>query len=108
MKDTSRRIAEALLEHYDVETPAPDRDDATVEGIAAVVEEAMGNPWIPVSERLPEPTTLGPRVLVRVSGYYYPDIAKRFASGEWISGEGRVYRPWDITHWMPLPEPPPG
>jgi hypothetical protein len=63
--------------------------------------------WIPVSERLPEPDTLGPRVLVRVSGYYYPDIATRFASGEWMARDGRVFRPWEVTHWQPMPAPPP-
>jgi hypothetical protein len=62
--------------------------------------------WIPVSERLPEQTTLGPRVLVRVSGYYWPEIATRLASGEWMVNDGRVLRPWEVTHWKPLPAPP--
>jgi hypothetical protein len=49
--------------------------------------------WIPVGERVPEPDTLGPRVMVRVSGYYWPEIATRFASGEWMASDGRVLRP---------------
>jgi hypothetical protein len=50
MSHLARRIAEALLEHYDVGTSSrfcddpPDWDEATVEEVAAVVEEAMECP----------------------------------------------------------------
>lgn len=62
--------------------------------------------WIPVSERLPERTTIGPYVLVKITGYYWPQVATRLASGDWETSDGRVYRPWEIAHWMPLPAPP--
>lgn len=53
--------------------------------------------WIPVTERLPENDKT---VLVwdRRNSREYFDV---FDHGQWI-----VLRQEDITHWMPLPEPP--
>lgn len=58
--------------------------------------------WIPVSERLPEPTnfvvaltTGGDRIIARLDKY------------GWLRYGGyETERLRPITHWMPLPEPP--
>ena len=54
--------------------------------------------WISVNDRLPEPTYC---VLV-VGAYSEMAIDALGTDGEWM---GMVE---DITHWMPLPEPPKG
>lgn len=54
--------------------------------------------WIPVKDRLPEPTYC---VLV-VGAYSEMAIDALGTDGEWM---GMVE---DITHWMPLPQPPKG
>ena len=60
--------------------------------------------WIPVSERLPE---VGDRCLCNVKsfafpGSFYQSILKYDKFG---FVEGCIYTD-DVTHWMPLPEPP--
>jgi hypothetical protein len=64
--------------------------------------------WIPVTERLPEEGGVFPYVLARIGGMFYPAIARRSESGDgWIEiGDWRRFAAWEITHWMPLPEPP--
>ena len=57
--------------------------------------------WIPVGVRLPELNT-GVLVCygnsVTVADYY---------GSEWMTDDGGVIRPEWVSHWMPLPEPPP-
>ena len=55
--------------------------------------------WIPVSERLPEhdAETL---VAVRDENGYYVIVATFRKNGFWRMVEG------EVTHWMPLPDPP--
>ena len=68
--------------------------------------------WIPVTERLPE-TTYKTMVIVCVDG---EKSAARWFERTTIRGKlvERFRYPWDvitcenITHWMPLPEPPKG
>ena len=60
--------------------------------------------WIPVTERFPE---VGDRCLCNVKsfafpGSYYQAILKYDKYG---FVEGCIYTD-DVTHWMPLPEPP--
>lgn len=61
--------------------------------------------WISVDERLPE---FGSRVQVfdgrSVDIGNYADKDEIYPSGFWNDGFGSIYE--DITHWMPLPEPP--
>lgn len=55
--------------------------------------------WIPIEERLPDTKEL---VIVHGGVAIYKD-------GEWITQTGLdAGRPiqWDVTHWMPLPDPP--
>lgn len=70
-----------------------------VEGIpAADVAPVRHGKWISVKDRLPEPTYC---VLV-VGAYGEMEIDALGTDGEWM---GMVE---DVTHWMPLPEPPKG
>ena len=65
--------------------------------------------WIPVSERLPEQTEPATSVLVIDKkgrchiGCYYKGITDDSFTGFYASAM-KV----DVTHWMPLPEPPKG
>jgi hypothetical protein len=58
--------------------------------------------WIAVSERLPEPNE---PVLI-----YTEMLGRHVASvdeeGEWFCDYGGEWLFPDVTHWMPLPEPP--
>lgn len=64
--------------------------------------EILRKRWTPVEERLPEKKT---QVLV-YSGNFAPFMEVAFYDGLWFSawdGETEIV---DVTHWMPLPEPP--
>ena len=57
--------------------------------------------WIPVTERLPE----GMKDVLVIRAHGDPDIEFLFHDGTWVGDtEGKQ----DVTHWMPLPEPPKG
>ena len=61
--------------------------------------------WIPVTERLPEAFK---HVLVNIPGMSpHPTVQEAFREkdGMWYSN-GFRYGADEITHWMPLPEPP--
>ena len=60
--------------------------------------------WIPVTERLPE--TSG-RVLAHVKGVKQNKLAFAVYENEKWWDLLNFY-PADVTHWMPLPEPPEG
>jgi hypothetical protein len=70
------------------------------------------NNWISVKDRLPEED-----IAVLVYGQVLndpPDVigVRRRYNGDqewkytWESEDGFIYREDDVTHWMPLPEPP--
>lgn len=66
--------------------------------------------WIPVGERLPEPDK---KVLAIVSGRWENITFDRaYELMSWSSDEGWIMEAWpeledpEVTHWMPLPEPP--
>lgn len=68
----------------------------------------VGDKWIPVTERLPEE---GEEVMV--FGYWHEKFQPLMCylsphrKGEWfttVAGQ-QVY---EVTHWMPLPQPPKG
>ena len=71
------------------------------ESHATIAEIMATNPWIPVTERLPED---GEDVILtdgkNVSFGYSHNL---FSGMEWYIPHGRVGK---VTHWMPLPEPP--
>ena len=57
--------------------------------------------WIPVSERLPDKFN---RVLALLKGSKFQVVA-RIIGGKWVVSWNNDRCP-EITHWMPLPEPP--
>lgn len=60
--------------------------------------------WIPVSERLPEN---GEIVLCRLIFNELRILQWDSVSKWWLGyGTGDDWRQTDVTHWMPLPEPP--
>ena len=56
--------------------------------------------WINVYDRLPDDNAGEVLVYAR---YYLINIAKHEGDGRWTS---RGFAMPDVTHWMPLPEPP--
>ena len=62
--------------------------------------------WIPVTERLPEHLT---SVIVhrKDGGIFIWEYFDTSPTDEcWIDDSMNVYSFYDVTHWMPLPEPP--
>lgn len=88
----------------------PKQSEALKMAIAALREQEERR-WIPVMERLPETEEF---VLVIVNGKPHRNITLENACelANYIPGEGWVLEMWpewespDVTHWMPLPEPP--
>lgn len=70
-----------------------------IEGLPAADVEPVQR-WIPCSERMPERP--GDYQVCTKNEYYgTKNVAKRYFNGDCWSGR------WtNITHWMPLPEPP--
>lgn len=110
-KATQKRIAEANEARMAV---VDDEfldliDDAFTEDVAPRAE------WISVEERLPEPNEeclvsarVGDRVVIDLGEIvrYYDGRTNKYGytwmiTNDWDEGEG-----CEITHWMPLPEPP--
>jgi hypothetical protein len=66
--------------------------------------------WIPVSERLPEQkATIGKHVfsadVLGTEGFTFRRAYYNYTAKVWLDGNEKQEWP-EITHWMPLPEPP--
>lgn len=61
--------------------------------------------WIPVTERLPEKQADVVALSNKDGGYMFVGY-RGYISGEWM--ENGILHIGDVTHWMPLPEPPKG
>jgi hypothetical protein len=68
--------------------------------LAESAEWKTVNRWIPCSERLPESF-----IYVLCAGRDGIGIL-RYIGSKWLDGEANAYTTNEITHWMPLPEPP--
>jgi hypothetical protein len=75
--------------------------------------------WISTEERLPEKRKAvliyAPKINEPITTMYYDPDADSAEFGEWVSEPSGPERGgWsslaleDVTHWMPLPEPPSG
>ncbi len=67
---------------------------------ARIAELEAERRWIPVSERLPDKRL--PVLVYTIYGETYSAMLL----GEVWTGLHRDFRKGEITHWMPLPEPP--
>lgn len=59
--------------------------------------------WIPVDERLPEKQVDVVALSNKNGGYMFAGY-RGYISGEWM--ENGAMHIGDVTHWMPLPQPP--
>ena len=73
---------------------------AAYEDTGFTPEEVQQMRWIPVEERLPEPTE-NP---VLVHDYSGVSVAWHSKAMGWVYKTG--FACVDVTHWMPLPQPP--
>lgn len=90
----------------------PGADIATALDLAiAALREQEERRWIPVTERLPETEA---NVLVVANGNPHSNITleRAYELAIFSIDEGWILEMWpewedpDVTHWMPLPEPP--
>jgi hypothetical protein len=87
----------ALLAEYDrVHIGEPGKARKLIEDAPAVRE------WIPVSERLPK---LYETVIVCDVREQYVGAWMYYGNGDWVYDD-KMFDTEEITHWMPLPEPP--
>ncbi len=59
--------------------------------------------WISVKDRLPEENNTFSEFIVIVRGAKRPTVLEYQGHEWWVDENGNYY---DVTHWMPLPEPP--
>lgn len=85
-----------------------ERIDLAISALQAQAERR----WIPVSEKMPDNCGM-PLLLVGVNGYGQRRVFQGFTG--YMKRETLLFfsntrdvdiNAWDITHWMPLPEPP--
>ena len=91
--------------HEESEADGKDTDVPTKHGEVKGVEIDQFNKWIPVTERLPE---VGEVVLAcgkrhATSGMFQGVLRNKPNMWHW---KGNTLK--EVTHWMPLPEPPKG
>ena len=79
-------------------------DRLIANGVTIVTDNNVGGKWIPVSERLPKAFI---SVLICVHGERpLPTVKSAYlANGQWRANL-EIFDPEEVTHWMPLPEPP--
>lgn len=90
--------------HYTYKATVDDTADAVIADIL-IANSVVVQRWIPVTEQLPGPFV---SVLVQMPGEApCPTVREGFVAkdGSWYAG---LYHrePDEVTHWMPLPEPP--
>ena len=79
-------------------------DHLLANGVTFATDNHVGGKWIPVTERLPE---VGRRVLVTDGenvSFGYVLIYEHKDCNPWCVQFPCIYD--EVTHWMPLPEPP--
>ena len=74
--------------------------------ISALREQDVANKdvekWISVKDRLPEPKKLVLCIYKDINGVHYGFSRYQYDNVWYVSNEGMP----EVTHWMPMPEPP--
>jgi hypothetical protein len=92
MENTRENLMKLLIKANNLPTLDRETDFLIANGVT--VQE-----WIPVTERLPEENTA-------VMTYRESGIQVEF---RWYKGwDNDEFTPCQVTHWMPLPQPPKG
>lgn len=81
-------------------------DNLLDNGVTFATDTKVGDKWTPTAERLPED---GEIVLVYAKDeeHVVARWHKKWKEWEnWNSQESHILRFEEVTHWMPLPEPP--
>lgn len=97
----------SCIEGYGTDLIEKKADHLLANGVTFAADTNDGGKWVPVSERLPEPFV---PVLVQMPGEVpFPTVREGSISRDGIWYSALYHRePDEITHWMPLPEPPKG
>ena len=106
MADVREKIVELLTEFYGCDPMYYDVDTLAI-AQHLITHGVTVQEWISVDDRLPEPFVT---VLVQMPGEEpFPTVREGFISndGVWQSAMFRR-EPGEVTHWMPLPQPPKG
>ena len=100
MKDFDRRIRQGGDDAIAAVNEYVSGVEGWLKSFAALTKQVIPQ-WVPVSERLPEPHH---HVIGWQPGFARTAEVWIGSSGQWLGGD---FEPaGDITHWMPLPEPP--
>lgn len=78
---------------------------ATAQGCIEIIKQLPEDDgWIPATERLPEEFV---SVLVHIPGESpLPTVKETYLAGRQWYTRFDIYTSEEVTHWMPLPEPP--
>lgn len=112
--EIKRRLASAIPFHLHPGDPEPrltprkllELEELMADALALIEQHEVQAPrWISVKERMPEDQrnvlTVNGHGYIRIMGFW----GRRGARWIWLH-LGRLMNYNDITHWMPLPEPP--
>lgn len=94
-----KEIAEYWADYFD---NTPSMEDKSAEAEAYRLAQYILNPWIPVSERLPEEN--GWYLVCVMTPYGMENNAEPLIClNQW---DNETWRESYVTHWMPLPQSP--
>ena len=101
--DVKEKLVELLTDLYGCD-PAYYDDDACAIAQHLVDHAVAFQEWIPVNDRLPENGKEGVLIALMWGGV---DIGW-CEDGRWRSEFVNEYEDGEVTHWMPIPQPPKG
>ena len=79
-------------------------DHLIANGVTFAADNNVGSKWIPVTERLPQEFV---SVLVCIPCEHpFPTVKEAYLTNDYWVTKTSIFSDKDVTHWMPLPEPP--